>query len=396
MSADLNEALTTAKLLPDDVGDATLIGRVWDPAAGGPSVVRVTAEDVIDLSGSVATVRDITEHPDPAGYAAGLDGPSLGSPSAIVANTPPERRDASLPGFLSPVDVHVVKAAGVTFPVSMIERVIEERAHGDAGAAAKIREQIGSVVGGSLQDLKPGSEEAARVKDMLVERGWWSQYLEVGIGPDPEVFTKAPVLASVGTGVEIGLHADSAWNNPEPEVVLVVSSTGRVVGATLGNDVNLRDVEGRSALLLPKAKDNNASAAIGPFLRLFDEGYRMDQVRAADVTLTIEGTDGFRLEANSPLSKISRDPEDLVSHVIGDHHQYPDGFALYLGTLFAPTQDRGEGGSGFTHALGDIVTISEPGLGSLVNRVTHSHQAEPWTMGIDDFYRNLLQRGLLR
>ena len=311
-------------------------------------------------------------------------------------NTPPEQRQVDRPWLLSPIDLHVVKAAGVTFPVSMLERVIEERARGDQEAAGAIRAEIHAAIGGSLDTLRPGSAEAADLKAFLLDRGWWSQYLEVGIGPDAEVFTKAPVLSTVGACVDVGVLSTSAWNNPEPEVVLVVASDGRIVGASLGNDVNLRDVEGRSALLLGKAKDNNASAAIGPFLRLFDAGYDLDALRSSVVTLSVAGDDGYRLEGTSELARISRDPAELVAQVIGAHHRYPDGFALYLGTMFAPVDDRDEPGRGFTHHDGDLVRIAEPRLGTLVNRVRSSESAEPWAFGIDDLYRSLASRGLLR
>ncbi|NIJ29689.1 fumarylacetoacetate (FAA) hydrolase family protein [Sphingomonas insulae] len=296
--------------------------------------------------------------------------------------------------LLSPIDLQCVKAAGVTFAVSAMERVIEERARGDAGAAADVRTRVEERIGGSMRAVRPGSDEAMVLKQALIDEGLWSQYLEVAIGPDAEIFTKAPVLATVGWGADVGIRSDSTWNNPEPEIVLLVSPDGRVVGATLGNDVNLRDFEGRSALLLGKAKDNNASCSLGAFVRLFDETFTMDDVRQAEITLRIDGADGYTLDGASAMDQISRDPEDLVRQALSEH-QYPDGLVLFLGTLFAPTQDRDQVGQGFTHKVGDTVAITTPKLGRLVNTVTTSKAAPPWTFGLSALFGNLAARRLL-
>ncbi|MFC4171054.1 fumarylacetoacetate hydrolase family protein [Microvirga sp. GCM10011540] len=391
----LSSQVDLAEVLPADRFEGALAGRIWRPGIG-PSVVAIRNDGVIDISSSCATMSELAAADDPARTLKNAEGERVGALEDILANTPPDRRDSSKPWFLAPVDLQVIKAAGVTFAVSMLERVIEERARGDASAAAAIRAEVSRLVGDDLSRLKPGSPEAMDLKAVLVAQGAWSQYLEVGIGPDAEVFTKAPTLSAVGPFMDAGIHPKSTWNNPEPEVVVVVAPTGRIVGATLGNDVNLRDFEGRSALLLSKAKDNNASCAIGPFIRFFDESFSLDDVRQTTVTLTVEGEDGFKLEGSSSISKISRDPEDLVRQTIGPNHQYPDGFVLFLGTMFAPTQDRDEVGMGFTHKTGDIVTIAAPKLGALVNRVRPSSDCEPWTFGLSAFMANLAGRGLIK
>ena len=381
--------------LPDDAASATLAGRVWRPDAAGPSVVAVRGGDLIDITRHFPTMRDLCETPDPAAALAAATGQSVGALDAILANTPADTRDASKPWLLTPIDLQAIKAAGVTFVASMLERVIEERARGDLNAAAAIRSEVTRLIGNDLAKLRPGSPEAARLKQVLIDQGAWSQYLEVGIGPDAEIFTKSQPMAAVGTGMDAGIHPGSSWNNPEPEVVLAVSSDGRIVGATLGNDVNLRDVEGRSALLLGKAKDNNASCAIGPFLRLFDANFTLDDVRSTVVTLQVKGEDGFELEGSSCIAMISRDPADLVAQMVNAHHRYPDGAVLFLGTMFAPVKDRDFQGQGFTHKTNDIVTIAAPKLGRLVNRMRPTDQCEAWSFGAGALMRNLAKRGLL-
>jgi fumarylacetoacetate (FAA) hydrolase family protein len=378
---------------PDDGG--ALLGRVWRPGIG-PAVVTIRAGVVFDITSKLsATTRDVTEMPDPAALVRTASGEPIGPLAAILANSDEDKRDPSHPWLLSPIDLQAIKAAGVTFVVSLIERVIEEQARGNPDRAAEIRREIGGLIGDDLSKLVPGSDEAMRLKAHLIERNAWSQYLEVGIGPDAEIFTKAQVLSSVGTGANVGLHPVSTWNNPEPEIVILVNASGRIIGATLGNDVNLRDVEGRSALLLGKAKDNNASASIGPFIRLFDDEFGLNDVKSAEVSLEVLGAGGYRLAGRSRMAEIARPPEAIAAAAIGRHHQYPDGFALYLGTMFAPAEDRHAPGKGFTHEVGDVVRISSPRLGTLANRVGLSTEVAPWTFGLADFMRNLAGRGLL-
>jgi len=370
------------------------VGRVWQPGAG-PVLVQIVDGWVIDKTSRTApTMRDLLELENPAAHLAALQGtPLCRLPDLLAASHPDAGPDALR--LLAPCDLQAVKAAGVTFARSMVERVIEERAGGDPARAEAIRARVAGVIGDSLRDLVPGSDKAAEVKRLLIAEGLWSQYLEVGIGPDAEVFTKAQPMAAVGHGAAVGLHPVSRWNNPEPELVLAVDSRGRILGVTLGNDVNLRDVEGRSALLLGKAKDNNAAASIGPFIRLFEGAFTLDQARRLEIALTVQGEDGFHLSGNSSMAEISRDPADLVAQTCGRHHQYPDGFMLYCGTMFAPVQDRDGPGQGFTHHRGDLVTIAAPGLGHLTNTVRLATEAPEWTFGTRALMANLAGRGLL-
>ncbi len=386
--------MTPHDVLPRDHQTASLLGRLFDPALGGPCMVHLRGDRLVDVTAAGPTVSALLEHADPAAAIAAIPDERAFPLAEVIADSLARRDDR--PHLLAPCDLQAIKACGVTFARSMLERVIEERAKGDYREAAAIREKVSAAIGGALGEVKAGSEEAARVKQVLIEGGYWSQYLEVGIGPDAEVFTKSPVLSSVGLGAKIGVLRASSWNNPEPEVVLAVNSRGEVRGATLGNDVNLRDIEGRSALLLGKAKDNNASCALGPFIRLFDAGFGIDDVRRLELELTVTGQDdNYILNGSSSMREISRDPLDLVAQSLGRHHQYPDGMVLFLGTLFAPTQDRDLPGQGFTHKPGDRVEIASVPLGRLVNVVTYSDEAPPWQFGIGALMRNLAARGLL-
>ena len=384
------------EILPEDWREATLVGRAWNPALAGPCVITLRDGVAVDVTGRWPTVADLLALPDPAAALRETGGEALARVEALLANSGAGNRDPHKPWLLAPCDLQAVKAAGVTFARSMLERVIEEQTKGDPAAAEGVRKLIVAEIGDDLRAVKPGSDAALRLKQALMARGLWSQYLEVGIGPDAEIFTKAQPMSAVGCGAEIGIHPISSWNNPEPEIVLAVSPAGRIVGVSLGNDVNLRDVEGRSALLLGKAKDNNGSCAIGPFIRLFDSGFTLEDVRRAELSLTVEGEDGFRLDGRSSMAEISRDVTDLAAQTIGANHQYPDGLVLFTGTLFAPVEDRDAPGQGFTHKIGDLVTIASPKLGRLVNRVNRTDRIPPWEFGTRALMRNLAARGLLQ
>ena len=392
--------LTPQDVLPADHERAILVGRAWVPGPiAGPSPVIVRGGLAHDVSRCYATTAALLDADDAvAAVHAALADPRtrpVGEVSAMLANSAAMTHDPARAAFLAPCDLQAVRACGVTFVASMLERVIEEHANGDPARADDIRATLGREIGASLSSVRPGSEEAQRVKALLVARNLWSQYLEVGIGPDAEVFNKAQPMSAVGLGAAVGVLESSSWNNPEPEVVLAVNSRGRIVGAALGNDVNLRDWEGRSALLLGRAKDNNASCAIGPFVRLLDASFSLDDLRSTEVEISIEGGDGFALTDRYSLRQISRDPEDLAGQAIGANHQYPDGLMLFLGTAFAPTRDRGAKGQGFTHAPGDVVRVRSDRLGALTNTVDFCHRIAPWTFGVSALLRNLSQRHLL-
>jgi fumarylacetoacetate (FAA) hydrolase family protein len=387
---------TLPNTLPTDADRALLIGRIEMPNLG-PMLCLVTPQTIYDLSTVAATSADLLALPSPAQAITEkrAELPRIADTTAVLANSIEATRDTAQPYFLAPCDLQPIKAAGVTFVASMLERVIEEQARGDASKAQAVRASIAKIVGDNLRAVVPGSEQAMQVKAVLIGQGLWSQYLEVGIGKDAEVFTKSQPMSAVGYGAQIGIHPESHWNNPEPEIVLAVSPSGVVQGVTLGNDVNLRDFEGRSALLLGKAKDNNASCAIGPLIRLFDAHFTMDDVRQCELGLTVTDDTGFVMQGSSAISQISRDPLDLVAQTINANHQYPDGFMLFLGTMFAPTQDRFAKDQGFTHAVGDTVSVHTSRLGCLTNRVNSSDQIAPWVYGVRHLMRSLGQRSLL-
>ena len=390
-------ALSARECLPRDPAGALLIGRAWVPSEDGPSVIAVRGDDAVDLTRSYPTVSGLLNTAKPGDVRAAIQAaPLLGKLDAIIGNSVEGHRDPSRPWLLAPCDLQAVKASGVTFIASLLERVIEERAKGNPSLADGVRREIQAIIGPDLAGVRPGSAEAARVKDVLVERGMWSQYLEVGIGPDAELFSKCPPMAAVGTGARVGVHPASVWSNPEPELVLVINRDGAIVAVTLGNDVNLRDVEGRSALLLGRAKDNNASCAMGPFFRLLDERFTLDHARRVTFETVVEGADGFRIAHQTQVSEIGRDLTELAGQAIGKYHRYPDGLVLFIGTMFAPVADRGAPGSGFTHKWGDTVSIAAPEIGRLVNEVVACDVAEPWSFGTGALMASLARRGLLR
>ena len=389
--------LSVRECLPRRADEAVLVGRAWLPTEDGPAVIGVRGHEAVDLTRAFPTVSHLLNVAKPADIRSAIGkAPALVSLEALLANSVEGSRDRSRPWLLAPCDLQAVKASGVTYIASLLERVIEERARGNPALADGARREIQAIIGPDLRGIRPGSAEAARVKEVLVAKGMWSQYLEVGIGPDAELFTKCPPMAAVGLGARVGIHPASVWNNPEPELVLAINSAGAIAGVTLGNDVNLRDVEGRSALLLGRAKDNNASCAIGPFIRLLDEAFTLDAARRITFDTTVEGADGFRITHTTHVSEIGRDLADLAGQTLSRTHQYPDGVVLFIGTMFTPLDDRGAPGSGFTHKVGDVVTIAAPALGRLVNEVVHCQDAEPWTFGAGALMASLARRGVLR
>jgi len=382
--------------LPDECREGTWLGRAWLPASfapsniAGPHVITVRDGQVIELSDCFDSIADITRHPTPTAAVQNATGVSICSLNTLLENSlfyklPADIRKSQQPSLLAPNDIQAIKACGVTFVASLIERVIEEKALGNPSKAEEIRAVVHAAIGDNLKDIEPGSPQTEILKAKLIAQGIWSAYLEVGIGPDVEVFTKSQPMSAIPCGSQLGVLETSQWNNPEPEVAFLVSPQGSFLGAALANDVNLRDYEGRSSLLLGKAKDQNGSCPIGPMFRLFDDSYSLDDAANTEVNLSIVGEDGFCSTGENRMSEISRSVDSIIKQVCNGSHQYPDGIAIMLGTMFAPTEDRGEEGMGFTHKVGDRVEISSPKLGKLVNWVNYCHEIPEWSYGIADF-----------
>lgn len=410
------EKMSIEATLPADWKEGSFIGRVWrsDIQPEGPSVVALDKDGyLVDITTSFPTVSKLCNQEDPAAaMREALErnkGNRIGRFSEILANTPLHAQKKGKPYLISPADLQAVKAAGVTFADSLIERSVEKLAGGDPAKADNIRKDIHAVIRGKmglaetdeidLSKMKPGSPQALELRDYLIDKGLQKSYLEVGLGPDAEIFTKAQPMATVGHGAHAGVHPGSKWNNPEPEVVMVAGKSGKAVGAALGNDVNCRDIEGESELKLGECKDQNASATMGPLIRLFDKSFTLDDVRTMDVGLEVSNAeDGYKVDAVSSMSKISRDPQNELLAQTFAHHQYPDGALLYCGTMFAAAmvpRDKEHPEKGFTHKYGDVVTITSSKLGSVTNVMQSADLCPKWEVGAGALMENLAERGLL-
>jgi len=497
--------MSVENTLPKDWKEGTFVGRVWRADVNGPSVVKLDNEGyLVDITTSFPTVSALCEQENPAEAVKAVTGERIGKLSDILATTARHTKKDDKPYLLSPIDLHAVKAAGVTFAESLVERVVEKMAGGDRDKALGIRIGVLSDIAtilkkdGALQTLAvlrqrydalqgqadngealrtlgvevaqlrsesinfketpPGSKPALQIRDLLIMKfaafkideavhkyanddpaaaelvraqltrrfkqvtdavnsgkeegfsdatlkeirdflsglgtGAGKSYIEVGLGPKAEIFTKAQPMSSVGHGADAGYLEESKWNNPEPEVVLVTNSRKEIVGAALGNDVNHRDIEGMSELLLGECKDQNASCAVGPFIRLIDKtSFKQEDIDTMKVEVHVKGTDGFELYSDSSMEKISRKPEELVNQMF-KQHQYPDGAVLFCGTMFSPVKDRDEPTKGFTHKVGDHVTIRSDKLGSLTNRMDYTQNVEPWIYGVGKLMQNLAERGV--
>jgi len=384
--------LTAAQVLPSDGYAGTLVGRALFPGVfPGPCVVAIREDGVHNISGTVPTMAQLLNAPNPLAtlQRALRNCVYLGPLESLLENSTPSTHDPLKPYLLTPIDLQAVKAVGLTFVNGLLQRFADD--NGGAATVAKMEKAAGVALGKIL----PGSEEAARLRTALMEDGLWNDTLEVGFGPDVELFTKAQPLSAVGTGAEIAVLPTSKQTFAEPEVVLMLNADGKICGATLGCDMTARDVEARSLLLLGRAKDQNATCAVGPFIRLFDQTFSLPNVQGMNLTYAFEGADDAVFTDTGSMDQIGRGLITLARQVVNEHHGYPDGVALFTGCMFKAPSSRGASDTPFTHQVGDVVIIKASPLGTLINRVNTTDKVRPWSFGMSDLMANLANRQLL-
>jgi len=368
--------VTPEFILPPKWEKGTFFGRAMVPGVGASVVALNSHGNLIDITPFVVASSVLCNNPRMLEVLreAREHGENIGGIGEVLANT--NRSDNQVPYFLAPIDFQAAVGAGVTYINSWLERVVS--AH---PKLPDLRAQLIAIIGGDNLVVKPGSDTAQKVMEFLESMGIDDDYTKPAFGTHAEIFDKAMSCDAVGPG-HISMRTDAPKRGAPPtavgsesELILIVNKNAKIVGYTVGNDFSAGGFENASHLYLPKAKHYDGSAGMSPLVRVPDESFTAENATSLNITLFVEGRDGFVLRAArkegqvgllSPgrsysTGEISRPHTELADQALAvNRHEF--GRAVYCGAGYIPTMNREDPErptkfNEFTHRPGDTVSI---------------------------------------